>query len=49
MANAAWLGHQSKNPALHTPSNAREEGRAWGDMAVLCFDTKTRDLYSKTT
>jgi hypothetical protein len=31
------------------PSNARKEGHAWGDMAVLCFDTKTCDLYRKTT
>lgn len=31
------------------PSNARKEGHAWGDMAMLWFDTKTRDLYLKTT
>ena len=31
------------------PSNARKQGHAWGDLAMLCFDTKTRDLYRKTT
>jgi hypothetical protein len=25
-------------------ANAHQEGFAWGDMAVLCFDAKTRDL-----
>jgi hypothetical protein len=25
-------------------ANAHKEGHAWGDMAVLCFDGKTRDL-----
>ena len=31
------------------PSNARKEGYAWGDMAVLWVDNKTRDLYRQTT
>lgn len=30
------------------PSNTRKQGHAWGDVAVLCFDTKTRDLSRKT-
>ena len=25
-------------------ANAHKDGHAWGDMAVLCFDAKTRDL-----
>ena len=31
------------------PTNARKEGHARGNMAVLWFDTKTRDLYGQTT
>ena len=31
------------------PSNTRKQGHAWSDIAVLWFDTKTRDLYRKTT
>ena len=27
---------------------AHKEGFAWGDMAVLCADTKTRDLCART-
>ena len=29
-------------------SQAHQEGFAWGDMAVLCFDAKTRDLCART-
>ena len=29
-------------------ANAHQEGFAWGDMAVLCFDAKTRDLCART-
>jgi len=29
-------------------ANAHKEGFAWGDMAVLCADTKTRDLCAQT-
>ncbi|TAH13644.1 MAG: ATP-dependent helicase [Curvibacter sp.] len=29
-------------------NQARKEGFAWGDMAVLCADTKTRDLCART-
>jgi hypothetical protein len=28
-------------------SHAHKEGHAWGDMAVLCFDAKTRDLCAR--
>ena len=42
-------GPPEQKPGAAYPSYARKEGHAWGDMAVLCFDTKTRDLYSKTT
>ncbi len=29
-------------------ASAHQEGFAWGDMAVLCADTKTRDLCART-
>jgi superfamily I DNA/RNA helicase len=29
-------------------ASAHQEGFAWGDMAVLCFDAKTRDLCART-
>ena len=29
-------------------AQAHQEGFAWGDMAVLCADTKTRDLCART-
>jgi superfamily I DNA/RNA helicase len=29
-------------------TQAHQEGFAWGDMAVLCADTKTRDLCART-
>ena len=29
-------------------AQAHKEGFAWGDMAVLCADTKTRDLCART-
>jgi hypothetical protein len=42
-------GPREQKSGAAYPSNARKEGQAWGDMAVLCFDTKTRALYTKTT
>ena len=42
-------GPREQKPGAAYPSNARKQGHAWGDMAMLCFDTKTRDLYRKTT
>jgi hypothetical protein len=42
-------GPREQKTGAANPSNARKQGHAWGDMAVLWFDTKTRDLYRKTT
>jgi hypothetical protein len=41
------LQAEAKAIADHLAS-AHQEGFAWGDMAVLCADTKTRDLCART-
>jgi hypothetical protein len=42
-------GPPEQKSSVAYPSNARKEDHAWGDVVVLCFDTKTRDLYRQTT
>ena len=42
-------GTREQKSGAAYPSNARKQGHAWGDIAMLCIDTKTRDLSRKTT
>ncbi len=43
----AYEGLTTREIADHL-NNAHKEGHAWGDMAILCHDYATMDLYAHT-